>query len=431
MDFLRFNLRRDDEDRKAGFVMRWPKDDPSGAHFVCPECGCVIDETSKRTMIEAGEWRAEREFVDHASFHIWAAYSLSPNASWCQIATEFIEAKKRPDTLKTFVNTVLGETWKDLGEAPDWELVKQRRESYPLAKVPDGVVALTCGVDVQKDRFIYEVVGWAPSKESWSVDAGQLHGDTSHPDTWKKLDELLDRVYPSTSGDLSFQIAMMAIDSGYNAQVVYNWVRRKPSSRVIAVKGVSSARVIIGSPTKVDVTVNGKKLRRGTKVWPVGVDIAKGEFYGWLGLRRDAAGEAPPGYCHFPEYGDEFFQQITAEHLVTIVGKRGGRTRMVWSVQANRENHYLDCRVYARAAVNLYGIDRMQSGSSRKITTKVQQLAASLPPVGGSPAPTPVPAPTPQQESIARPTGNKPRTGFWNKGAPRAARPGGWFSKRR
>lgn len=415
MDFLRFNLRRDDEEREAGHVMRWPKDDPSAAHFVCPKCGCVIEETSKRSMIEAGEWRAEGEFAGHASFHIWAAYSLSPNATWAQIAEEFIEAKKRPETLKTFVNTTLGETWKDRGEAPDWELLKMRRESYAIGKVPTGVLALTCGVDVQKDRFMYEVVGWGATKESWSIEAGALYGDTSHPDTWKQLDELLERSYPAIASSLEFPIARLAIDCGYNTQIVYNWARRKPLTRVIACMGVSSARMIIGAPTAVDVSVNGKKLRRGYKMWPIGVDIAKGELYGWLGLRRDAAGEAPAGYCHFPEYGDEFFQQITAEHLVTIVNRKGGRAKMIWQVQPNRENHYLDCRIYARAAASLLGLDRMKSGEPT--ATHAKPIAAPSSPPAPNEPPTSADPPAP------------PRAGFWKQSP--APRRGGWFKPRR
>jgi len=48
-------------------------------------------------------------------------------------------------------------------------------------RVHERIVALTCGVDVQKDRFVYVVVGWAPNQEGWSIDAGgELHGDTAN-----------------------------------------------------------------------------------------------------------------------------------------------------------------------------------------------------------------------------------------------------------
>ncbi len=354
MDFLTF-------DRKAerGHVMRWHDGEPDTAFFECRGDGCVIEETSKRAMLDAGEWRAEGEFAGHASFHIWAAYSVSPNASWAQIATEFLDAKRLgPEKLKTFVNTVLGETWQERGEAPDWDRLYARRESYAIGSVPAGAVVLTAGVDVQKDRLVYEVVGWAPNKESWSVDAGELHGDTSLDATWAQLDALLARSFAGADGRAS-PIAMLAIDSGFNTQVVYGWARQYPMSRVIACKGVSGARMLVGAPSPVDITGRGKSMRRGYKVWPVGVDLAKGELYGWLRVRIGEDGVAPAGYCHFPEHHEEYFKQITAEHLVTSTNRRTGRARLEWCVLPNRENHMLDARILARVAAAVLGIDRM------------------------------------------------------------------------
>jgi phage terminase large subunit GpA-like protein len=95
-------------------------------------------------------------------------------------------------------------------------------------------------------------------------------------------------------------------------------------------------------------TVNGKKLGAADKLWPVGVDIAKAELYGWLGLPWEPGTDAPPGYCHFPEYGPDFFKQLTAEHLVETTNKKTGRKQREWHVLPNRESGIL-----ARAAVSL------------------------------------------------------------------------------
>jgi phage terminase large subunit GpA-like protein len=174
------------------------------------------------------------EFKGHASFHIWAAYSLSPNAAGGNIAAEFVAAKKNPDMLRTFVNTVLGETWKEKGEAPDWEVLYERREAYQMGTVPDGVVVLTCGVDVQQDRFVYEIVGWTPDLESFSIERGNLWGDTAND-----ADMASARRAPGPIVRwLRAPIRMMAVDSGYRTQMAYNWGRRHPQSRVIVTKGV-------------------------------------------------------------------------------------------------------------------------------------------------------------------------------------------------
>jgi phage terminase large subunit GpA-like protein len=320
-------------------------------------------------MVERGEWRADAPFSGHASFHIWAAYSYSPNATWGQIASEFVKANKGgSETLKTFVNTVLGETWVERGDAPDWLRLYERRERYEIGTVPKGVVLLTAGVDVQKDRLVYEVVGWGEDRQSWSIDAGVIPGDTAKEEggPWDALDALLGRSWPDEAGN-AHAIRWMGIDSGYNTQTVYNWARRNPA-RVIACKGVSTAKTLLGAPTAVDVTLRGKRIARGAKVWPVGVDLAKAEFYGWLRLERPTAEsgvEFPPGFCHFPEHGEDFFKQITAEHLLRVV-KRTGFVSFEWACQPGRENHWLDSRVYARAAAALAGLDRFAAAARAK-----------------------------------------------------------------
>jgi phage terminase large subunit GpA-like protein len=422
MDFLTFS-----QATTRGHVMKWPGDEPEAAHFMCRACGCAIEETSKRAMLEAGEWRADGEFRGHASFHIWAAYSVSPNATWSQIATEFLEAKRLgPEKLKTFVNTVLGETWKERGEAPDWERLYERRESYAIGSVHEGAIVVTGGGDVQKDRIVYELVGWSPNKESWSVEAGELHGDTAieiappgePPTAWQQLDALLARSFDG-GADRQLPIALFGIDSGYNTQVVYNWARRYSMSRVIACKGVPGSRALVGAPSPVDVTVRGKRMQRGYKVWPVGVDIAKSELYGWLRLAK-SAGDPPPGYCHFPEYGEEFFRQITAEHLVTTVNRRTHRAKLEWQVIPNRENHYLDCRILARVAAAVLGIDRMARAERSPVVAST--------PTGSDGASIPALPATVAEAAAPRPAGVRP--GFWSSARPRPAR-GGWFGKRR
>lgn len=394
----------------AGHTMSWPEGRPEEAFFACEKNGCVIEHRHKREMVERGEWRATKPHTAkevargklHVSFHIWAAYSSSPNAEWGQIAAEFLAAKDNPEKLKTFVNTVLGETWKEKGEVPDWEKLYARRETYKVGTVPEGVEFLTCGVDVQKNPagWFYEVVGWAANKESWSVDAGFIPGDTADDAEWTKVDELLGRTYPTSAG-VNLAILCLAVDSGDNTNTVYTWARRHPMRRVIAVKGVEKARAIIDACSPVDVKVNGKRAARGYSVWPVGHSIAKSELYGWLRLQRPAEGEPfPSGWCHFPEYGEKYFQMLTAEHLVAHVDNRGF-THYVWELMTGRENHYLDCRVYARAAAARLGLDRMQppkAGSARATVKKsepVQAAAAEQPAVSQTQAQTPASRPKP------------------------------------
>jgi phage terminase large subunit GpA-like protein len=402
----------------------WPSGKPELASYCCIQCGCEIEHAHKRDMVYAGEWcpGPHAQFPDdpppapfhgHASFHIWAAYSFSPNATWGHICSEFVAAQKAgPEQLKTFVNTGLGETWKDKGEAPEWRHLYDRREGYAIGACPDGAFFLTAGVDVQKDRLVYEVVAWGRDKRSWSIDAGILPGDTSDltNGAWPALTALLSRTYPHATG-AELHIAMMAIDSGFNTQTVYNWCRTHPINRVIAVKGHESASVLISSPSAVEITVSGQKLKRGYKVWPLGVDLAKSELYGWLRLQLPTPDElaagapaVPTGYCSFPQYGEEFFKQLTAEQLVTRKDPSGFPT-FRWEMIPGRENHHLDTRVYARAAAALAGLDRFKESDwtalERSLGKAVPIAAPSAAPTGPTPdlppsSPAPRTAPRPR-----------------------------------
>jgi phage terminase large subunit GpA-like protein len=361
---------------QRGHHIEWPRGEPEKAFLVCSKNGCTIEHSSKRDMVAAGEWIADAPFTNHASFHISALYSYSPNSTWGDIAKEFVDATKGgSEQLRVFVNTVLGEVWKEAGEAPDWERLYQRRESYQIGTVPEGAQFLTAGVDVQHDRWEYEVVGWGAGKQSWSVDSGVIPGNPSEESEWAKIDELLSRSYPNASGD-QMAIWMLAVDSGDNTQMVYNWARFN-TGRVIAVKGSASAKSLLGSPTAVDVTVRGKRITRGCKVWMVGTEIAKNEIYGWLGLPSTSSS----GFCHFPEYGEDYFKQLTAEQLVSTKDRKGYMKRE-WQVIPGRRNERLDCRVYARAAASVGArLDRMPP--------------LKVAPVAASPTPEPVAARNP------------------------------------
>ncbi|KKL25493.1 hypothetical protein LCGC14_2404720, partial [marine sediment metagenome] len=322
-----------------------------------------------------------------------------------------------------FVNTLLGETWQERGEAPDWEKLYARRESYPIASVPEGVIFLTEGVDLQKDRILYEVVGWCLDKQSYSIDFAVIMGEPVESgahvvtaETWKKLDVHLLRTYPGADGR-QWPVAMSAIDAGYDTQTVYNYCRHKSMSRVIAVMGVATERSLVGLPSPVDVTWKGKRHQRGYKVWPVGGAVAKSELYGLLRLPVVPDGQAyPAGYCHFPEYGVEYFKQLTSEHLVPVT-KQTGHVRHEWRVLPGRENHGLDMRVYARAAASVQGLDRARPPGD------------APPPERPKPEPTsPQPDDEPPREKRARKTG---KGGWLDTGRGKRRGRGDWLRGRR
>lgn len=362
----------------------WPKGDPGKAAYRCEGCRELIQNHEKTEMLAAGRWIPDspgtEEFAKPVGFHISALYSPVGWYSWGNAATEFVEANKSgPEKLKVFVNTILGETWKEKSDAPDWKKLYDRRELYPTGIVPGPVVFLTLGADVQKDRIEYEVVGWGKGKQSWSIDRAVIMGDTSLPEVWDQLDLVIARLYPSTRGiDALFPIRMAAIDSGYNTNEVYSYVRQKSPNAVVAVKGVDNAGLMVGSASAVDVTVRGARLTKGMRVYPLGVGMIKSELYGWLQLEKPTDNHPfPPGYCHFPQYDEEYFHQLTAERLVTHKVK--GYNRLIWEKHRDR-NEALDLRVYARAAASLVGMDRLRDDEWDALSAQVgaSSIATSI-----------------------------------------------------
>ena len=95
--------------------------------------------------------------------------------------------------MRAFRNTILGETWMETGEAPDWQRLADRREAWSPGTVPERGLFLTAGADVQKDRIEVDVWAWGRGLESWLVDHLVLEGGPGDPACWQRLTELLGR----------------------------------------------------------------------------------------------------------------------------------------------------------------------------------------------------------------------------------------------
>ena len=118
----------------TGGGLVWPEDDPEKASYCCEHCREQIPHHHKAWMVERGEYRAQNPSSPIPGFRV--SQLISPKRAWGTIASEFVAAKKAPETLKAFMNTVLAELWAERGVAPDWEKVYLRREQYELGVVP-------------------------------------------------------------------------------------------------------------------------------------------------------------------------------------------------------------------------------------------------------------------------------------------------------
>jgi phage terminase large subunit GpA-like protein len=336
------------------------------AHYECAHCGHHIPEHKKPEMLSAGEWIAsapEKSSPVMIGFYINSLYSPYGWFSWDEIATQYERAIGDNLKMKVFTNTTLGLPFAESGEVPSWEALYNRRETYAKGKPPKGVVMLTCGVDVQKNRLEYQVVGWGRNDESWVVDWDRIPGDPAEAATWEKLAAVVNTIYTREDG-VQLPLSMMAVDTGYLASHVYDFCRRFDISRVVAIKGSDNPHILVSPPRTIDYKPDGSKLDKLTiALWQVGVSVIKSDLYARLKLARDGEGNAPRGFVHFGEFNEpEYFKQLTAEQLTFSVKK--GRTKYEWTLNYHR-NEALDMWIYARAAAIIRGIDRWTDDTFR------------------------------------------------------------------
>jgi len=354
----------------------WEKGNYNTVRYKCSDCSQLISEKFKTQMLEAGKWIAEcPENTAYAEgYHISALYSPVGWESWASIAERWdkIHAKKDTLALKAFVNTVLGEPWKEKIDSMNWEDLYRRREDYPVNVLPTGAYAVTCGIDVQADRIEYEIVGWGRNMESWSIAYRVLKGDTSQGEIWDQLKSITREQFTSEDGTFTKPIDQIAIDSGFNTQRVYNWVYEMASDKIMAIKGSGTGLMMVNQPRRADIKLNGNVVYRGCQTYPINVDMAKDELYNFLKQKPplEDGDPYPFGFCHFPMHDEEYFKQLTGEIKEKTVVK--GRTLFKWRAIRDRVEA-LDCRNYARAAVFVLGIDSMTDIDWTHYAYKLQQ----------------------------------------------------------
>lgn len=316
--------------------------------YKCERCGELSGEYDWKKAAQRGHFVAENDNVEVRGFHL---NTLASNfCSWKEVVDKFLvanELSKQGDheKLKTWVNTDLGEAWEEPGTTIDDTSLVNRREIYE-AEVPDEVLILTAGVDVQDDRFEVEVVGWGVGKESWGIRYQKIYGDLMSERVWNDLDQFLLQTFQKLDGS-KLAITSVCIDSGgHHTNEVYKFTKERWERRVWAIKGKGGQDVpYIRDPSR--------NNRAKTPLFIIGVDAGKSLIY--QRLKHETKG---PNYCHFPlneeaGYTEEYFKGLTAEQMV--VRFRKGRPTIMWEIKdpKQKRNEPLDLRNYATAALEI------------------------------------------------------------------------------
>jgi len=343
--------------------VKWPKGEPEKAYYACTECGGVIEESDKAYMIANGKWVPDNPESKIAGFHISELYS--PWSSWAEMAVAFYEVKDIPERLKTWINTSLGEVWRERGESVEWENISQLRMPYNEKILPADVRAVTAAVDVQADRLYYSVRAWGAGFTSWQIMHGEIIGDTTEAHTWAQLSRLHDAQFNG------YVIDRIFVDSGYRADMVYQFCR-KHYGWAFPTKGHDSQNKPV-RVSNIDVNIGGQVIKDGLQLVHIDTDY----FKTWIHSRINWQPDQPGGWYLCENATDDYCKQIASESL--LISDNGKRT---WK-QHSKNNHYLDVEVYNAAAAHMLTTMLMDDGNDPDTENKQDNPAPASQPQSG------------------------------------------------
>ncbi|TAN49055.1 MAG: phage terminase large subunit family protein [Methylococcaceae bacterium] len=357
--------------------------DTDRAWYVCEIHGCLIEEHEKPRMLAQGRWEAKNPKHRRRGYHLSALYAaIGLGPSWVELAREWKAAQGDQRKLRTFINTHLGETWKDKTRDIRPETLQERAEDYRLRTVPPGFLLLTAGVDTQDDRLSAQILGWGEGEVCAVIDWVELFGDPEDEALWDRLTTHLNTPLENAYGQVLY-VEAAAIDAmGHHTHAVYHFVRQKKIRRPMAIQGSKrlAGPILSARPTYQDVRWGEKVDKKGCALWQVGVNTVKSTLYNRLA--GDAEREACARKVRFSsDLPLDYYKQLLSE-VYDPLQNRYVKLR-------GRHNEGLDTWGYACAAShNPDPALRVH----RKTAREWARLRAMLEPADVEPTPAPTPS---------------------------------------
>lgn len=265
-------------------LLKWPNSEDflesaERAYLACPHCNAKYEHEGgvlpgKHEMNRTARWVKEGEIwlpdgsmggtparSEIASF--WLKGVAATFSDFKTLVFKFLNAEKAyeetgsEDALRTTVNTNQGLPYIPKAQAAlrSAEDLKGRPTTHQLGTVPDGVRFLVAAIDLQKNRFEVQVMGYGPIEgtalDCWVIDRFAIKksrrfdedGDKAwvnlgtHAEDWKQLtDEVILKTYPLADGSgRHMAIKLVVSDSAgrekftENAYNFVRWLRAGPS----------------------------------------------------------------------------------------------------------------------------------------------------------------------------------------------------------
>jgi phage terminase large subunit GpA-like protein len=373
--------------------MKWPKDVKSGSrvspvaaknntHYECRHCKGKLYEKNKKWMLANGHWIKRGQKIKRlrgrhikgvedfslevpgvgmrryqilgdieenpiAGFHLNGLYS--PFVSWGELVHQFLLSKEDIPKLQNFVNSVLAEPFRQRTlKADESEIQKHIWPAVKCGVVPEGYEYITAGADIMEKYLAYTVWAWRDDGARHLLEYGELADIDDLEQITSASYELFDK--------RRLGVGALFVDSRYRLTEVEDFCKK--FANAFCCKGSSVNTVPRTGPVSLGyVKTDSRNKRLPQHLWRAYVNVHTGSFKEELHVALetpwDFQGEAPERFVSLHgETEMDFILQLTAEERVEKIDIRG-RTTHEWK-QKRKDNHYLDCSVYAVAAFRYF-----------------------------------------------------------------------------
>lgn len=363
-------------DTKAGKIER--------VYYLCEFCHDAIFDISKMEMFGAGKWKPTKKSYSNTfrSYYINSLYSPARTVSWYDYYSEWMKAKDDPEKMRGFTNLYGGMPFKETGVRPKIEKVIELRGLYKSGEVPNEVLWITGGADVQRGKKEYEqmtdndidvllsdlekngknpwfmglprieieILGHSHGYRTYSIEYKVFYGHTDDPysGAWEKMREWLeaaDLFYERQDGS-QIECGKILIDSGDGERTATVYGFCEPYPGIFPCKGDQVLKKNLDQKgdevtRSMFLRYNKSKIGEAQTLINVSTNYYKKKIYQALTIQRVQGEEQRPGFPEFPgDYPDHYFKMLTNEEK-HIDGSFHAGGRPVES---------LDCRVYALCA---------------------------------------------------------------------------------
>lgn len=310
------------------------------AHYVCQECGCLINDSHKQMMLQQGVWKVvnqRTQFTRRVAFWINTLYS--PFVKFSEVAKEFLISKDDSEKFQNFVNSWLAEPWEDTKLKTNADLVLERQTDIPEMVVPSWAKILTGGVDVQENSLYCSIRAYGDFMTSQNIFHKQVF-------SFNEIEEIMNLQYKKENGE-SLVVALSLIDSGYNADATYDFCASN-SDWALPYKGSSNPMMSHYKISKVNKT--------DSKAYGMNLMIVDSGKYKDMIAGRMKKENGRGSWMVYQGCDREYAEQVTAEHKVNV-RTNNGKPRQEWKLKTSHaDNHYLDTEVMCFAAADALGV---------------------------------------------------------------------------